>query len=85
MKTILWNSPPFDLAEELDAVRTDYNAQVESIAADCGATYFDAATLLADPQDAAKTVYGQHPNDAGGTVLADALVEEIQTLLGSAT
>lgn len=85
VKTILWNSPPFDLAEELDAVRTDYNAQVESIAADCGAAYFDAATLLADPQDAAKTVYGQHPNDAGGTVLADALVEEIQTLLGSAT
>lgn len=79
--TILWNSPPFDLTEELDAVRTDYNARVETIASDCGAVYFDAASLLADPADASKTVYGQHPNDEGGTVLANALVESIRSTI----
>ncbi|WP_443965408.1 hypothetical protein [Ruminococcus sp.] len=39
-----------------------------------------AASLLADPTDASKTVYGQHPNDEGGTVLATALVEKIREM-----
>lgn len=80
VETIVWNSPPFDLTPELDAIRTEYNATVENLAYDCGATYFDAASLLADPSDASKTVYGQHPNDEGGTVLATALVETIRSL-----
>lgn len=76
--TILWNSPPFDMTPELDGIRTAYNETVEGIAKDNGATYFDVASLLADPSDASKTVYGQHPNDEGGTVITDALVKLIQ-------
>lgn len=80
IETILWNSPPFDLIEEMEQIRTAYNETVETIADDYGAVYFDAASLLADPTDASKTVYGQHPNDEGGTVLATALVECIQNI-----
>ena len=76
--SILWNSPPFDMTPELDGIRTAYNETVEDIAKDNGATYFDVACLLADPSDASKTVYGQHPNDEGGTVIADAFVKLIQ-------
>ena len=76
--TILWNSPPFDMTPELDGIRTAYNETVEGIAKDNGATYFDVASLLADPSDASKTVYEQHPNDEGGTVITDALVKLIQ-------
>lgn len=79
-ETIVWNSPPFDLTPELEAIRTEYNATVENLAYDCDATYFDAASLLADPSDASKTVYGQHPNDEGGTVLATALAEIIRSI-----
>lgn len=79
-QTIVWNSPPFDLSAELEPIRTEYNATVASIAADCGAQFFDAASLLADPTDASKTVYGQHPNDEGGTVLATALSEKIREM-----
>ena len=78
--SIVWNSPPFDLSAELEPIRTEYNATVASIAADCGAQFFDAASLLADPTDASKTVYGQHPNDEGGTVLATALAEKIREM-----
>ena len=78
IRTILWNSPPFDMTPELDGIRTAYNETVEGIAKDNGATYFDVASLLADPSDASKTVYGQHPNDEGGTVITDALVKLIQ-------
>ena len=80
IKTILWNSPPFDLTPELEEIRTAYNQKVEGIADDCGASYFDVAALLADPSDAAKTVYGQHPNDEGGTVIADALVKVVREI-----
>lgn len=80
VQTIVWNSPPFDLSVELEPIRTEYNATVASIAADCGAQFFDAASLLADPTDASKTVYGQHPNDEGGTVLATALAEKIREM-----
>lgn len=78
IETFLWNSPPFDLTPELDAIRSAYNENVENIAKDYGAHYFDAASLLADPTDASKTVHGQHPDDVGGTILADALVTAIQ-------
>lgn len=78
IRTILWNSPPFDMTPELDGIRTAYNETVEGIAKDNGATYFDVASLLANPSDASKTVYGQHPNDEGGTVITDALVKLIQ-------
>jgi len=74
----LWNSPPFDMTPELDGIRTAYNETVEGIAKDNGAIYFDVASLLADPSDASKTVYGQHPNDEGGTVITDTLVKLIQ-------
>ena len=80
VQTIVWNSPPFDLSAELEPIRTEYNATAASIAADCGAQFFDAASLLADPTDASKTVYGQHPNDEGGTVLATALAEKIREM-----
>lgn len=81
--TILWNSPPFDLTDELDAIRVEYNSRVESIADDCGAIYFDVASLLADSSDASQTIYGQHPDDEGCAVIADALVEVIQGLTES--
>ena len=44
---------------------------MEGIADDCGASYFDVAALLAATSDAAKTVYGQHPNDEGGMAWND--------------
>lgn len=81
IQTILWNSPPFDLTEELDAIRTEYNARVETIAEDYGAVYFDVASLLADESNASKTVYGQHPDGEGGTVIVNALTPVIQSLM----
>lgn len=39
VRTIVWNSPPFDLSAELEPIRTEYNATVASIAADCGAQF----------------------------------------------
>lgn len=78
--TILWNIPPFDLSDKLEPTRVDYNAKVSQIAQDTGASFFDAAVLLADPEDASKTVYGQHPDAVGGKVLADALATEIGSM-----
>lgn len=80
VQTILWNSPPFDLTKELEEVRVQYNATVENIASDCNAIMFDAAQLLADPADASKTIYGQHPNDEGSTILAVELCDVIRDL-----
>ncbi len=80
IQTIIWNSPPFDLTEELETIRMTYNETVPDIAADCDAIFFDAASLLADPTDASKTIYGQHPNDQGSTVLANALTDVIEQL-----
>lgn len=80
IETILWNSPPFDLTPELETIRTDYNSKVKKIAKDCGAAYFDVASLLADSSDPSKTVYGQHPDDAGSAIIADALVKNIREL-----
>ena len=69
-----------EMENDVRKIRTAYNQKVEGIADDCGASYFDVAALLADPSDAAKTVYGQHPNDEGGTVIADALVKVVREI-----
>ncbi len=79
IETILWNIPPFDLSAELEPIRLEYNEKATQIASDCGATLFDAAELLKDPADASKTVYGQHPDDTGCAVIADALTELLKT------
>ncbi len=85
IETILWNSPPFDLIESMEQIRTAYNETVPVIAEDYGATYFDAASLLADPSDASKTIYGQHPNDEGGKILAQALAACIEDMQQNAS
>lgn len=75
--TILWNIPPFDLSAELETIRQAYNSRAGEIASDCDVILFDAAEVLQDPSDASKTVHGQHPDDVGCQLLADALAEQI--------
>lgn len=77
---ILWNSPPFDLTEELDFIRQSYNEKVPALAEEFGGTTFDCASLLADPTDEAKTVYGQHPGDEGCTIIADNLAPIVKAI-----
>ena len=46
VQIIVWNSPPFDLSAELEPIRTEYNATAASIAADCGAQFFDGCIAV---------------------------------------
>ncbi len=80
VETIMMNAPPFDLIESMEEIRLEYNDMAEDLADDYKATFFDWASLLADPNDVGATVNGQHPDDTGCTIIADALVDVVRDL-----
>lgn len=83
---ILLSSPPFNLTEEMEAIRTELNTYIPEIAeANDKVFYFDFASVLADPANPKVSLYGDHPNDEGCQIAAEAIMAEYGDLLaGSA-
>ena len=83
---ILLSSPPFNLNEEMEAIRTELNTYIPEIAeANDKVTYFDFASVLADPENTSISLYGDHPNDEGCQLVAEAIAEQFGDMLtGSA-
>ena len=78
-EVILLNAPPFDYDELHEGIRTELNAMLPATAEELGVSVFDWASLLSDPDDPAKTLYGVsggHPNDEGCKVISDAFLEQ---------
>ncbi len=78
--TILMNAPPFDLIESMEEIRLELNEIIPDLAKEYKAEYFDWASILADPSDAGATVNGQHPDDTGCALIADALLDVVTDL-----
>jgi lysophospholipase L1-like esterase len=73
---ILFNAPPEDYSDELEAVRTEYNELLKTVAEEYGAEYFDFASYLCDPDTPSVAKYGGHPNGEGGQIVANAVLEK---------
>ncbi len=80
-EVILFNAPPFDYDQNSEAVRTAYNEKAVGIAEKNGAKFFDFAACLSDASEPSKAIYGGHPNDEGGRVVADAFLEQFGKLI----
>ena len=78
---IVFNAPPENYKEEMEAVRTEYNELLKTTCKEYGAYYFDFASYLSDPSSPATALYGGHPNGEGGTVVSEAFIEEFSELL----
>lgn len=79
---ILLNSPPFNLNEDMEAIRTELNTYIPEIAdANEKVYFFDFASVLADPDNPSVSLYGDHPNDEGCQRAAEALMEQYGDLL----
>lgn len=73
---IVFNAPPFDYNEDLEAVRTEYNELLKTVTEKYGVEYFDFASYLSDESDPSAAKYGGHPNGEGGQIVADAVLEQ---------
>lgn len=68
---IVFNAPPEDYRDNLEAVRTEYNEKLKSTCEEYGVSYFDFAGLLSDESDPSKALYGGHPNGEGGEIVSE--------------
>ena len=73
---IVFNAPPEDYREDMEAVRTAYNEQLKKTCEEYGVFYFDFASLLSDEAEPAKALYGGHPNGEAGGIVSDAFIEQ---------
>ncbi len=80
-KVILFNAPPFDFEGVAEEIRTDLNTKIPAAAEELDAEFFDFASILADPDQPSRAVYGSHPNDEGCALAADKFVETYAELL----
>jgi lysophospholipase L1-like esterase len=79
---VVFNAPPEDYDEEKEAVRTEYNENLEQVCAELGVYYFDFAGLLSDADNPSAAKYGGHPNGEAGGIVSDAFLEEYAALFG---
>lgn len=68
---IVFNAPPEDYRDNLEAVRTEYNEKLKSTCEEYGVSYFDFAGLLSDESEPSKALYGGHPNGEGGEIVSE--------------
>lgn len=80
-EVILLNAPPFDFAPLFEGIRTELNAGLPATAEALGVPLFDWASLLSDPDEPAKSLYGGHPDDAGCKVISDAFLSQFAAYL----
>lgn len=75
-RVIVFNAPPQDYNEKVEAQRVDYNERLRDLCEEKGAEYFDFAALLCDPETPAAAKYGGHPNGEAGAIVAEAFLEQ---------
>lgn len=80
---IVFNAPPEDYRENMEAVRREYNAKLKSTCEELGVTLFDFASLLSTEAEPAHALYGGHPNGEGGQIVADAFISQFSAFLGT--
>ncbi len=80
-EVIVFNAPPFDYKDLQEGIRTELNTLLPDAVSAWGAHYFDFATLLSDPTDASKALYGGHPNDEGCKLIADKFLEQYREMI----
>ncbi len=68
---IVFNAPPEDYLDHLEAVRVEYNEKLKATCEEYGVFLFDFASLLSDESEPKKALYGGHPNGEGGKIVAD--------------
>ncbi len=79
---IIMSAPPFDMIPEMEAIRTELNTYIPEIAeANDNVYYFDFASILENPDDPSKALYGGHPNDEGCDLITKALMEQYGDIL----
>ncbi len=78
---IVFNAPPQDYNEDLEAVRIEYNEMLKDTCKEYGVFYFDFAALLSDEADPAKALYGGHPNGVAGGIVSDEFLKEYAAYL----
>lgn len=80
-EVIVFNAPPFDYNDLQEGIRTELNALLPGAVTQWGAHYFDFASLLSDPTDTKKALYGGHPNDEGCQIVADQFLAQYRSLI----
>lgn len=80
-EVIVFNAPPFDYRDLQEGIRTELNTLLPDAVSQWGAHYFDFATVLSDPADAKKALYGGHPNDEGCQIVADKFLEQYRSMI----
>lgn len=68
---IVFNAPPEDYRDNLEAVRTEYNENLKLTCEEYSVSYFDFAGLLSDESEPGKALYGGHPNGEGGEIVSE--------------
>ena len=74
-EVILFTTPPYAYAEGKVPAWQQLVTKLKALANDNGYELFDFAAILGDPEDPSKYIYGDHPNQAGCTAVADAFME----------
>ncbi len=78
---IVFNTPPEDYREGMEAVRTEYNELLKSTCEEYGMFYFDFASLLSTEEDPATALYGGHPNGEAGDIVSDEFINQYAAFL----
>lgn len=73
---ILFSVPPFNFTGTNLTKWNNINKGIKELAAEKGYKFFDFAAVLGDPNDPSKYIYGDHPNKAGCTAVADAFMAQ---------
>ncbi len=74
-KVIIFTTPPYAYRSGGVSVWANLVKQLKTLANDKGYGLFDFAAVLGDPDDPSKYIYGDHPNQAGCTAVANAFIE----------
>ena len=72
---ILFSVPPFNFTGAKLEMWNNINKGIKALAEEKGYSFFDFAAVLGDPNDPSKYIYGDHPNKAGCTAVAEAFME----------
>ncbi|MBQ7131541.1 MAG: SGNH/GDSL hydrolase family protein [Oscillospiraceae bacterium] len=82
-EVIIFTAPPFDFPADStqESTRVEFNEALVTMAQEKECELFDFATVLADPADYAKTLYGGHPNGEGCRVVADKFLLQFDAMI----
>ena len=73
-EVILFTTPPYAYASGRGGVWTALVKKIKTLAEEKGYKLFDFAAILGDPDDPSQYIYGDHPNAAGCTAVAEAFI-----------